>query len=160
MTYIATRTFTLHAGRKPIKIVKGEPITDAQYAKLNQRQRQDYTELMRSQTFRRIELRRQALKVLGIESDVNLIVMEAICDAVPDEVIKGWGRCQPSKIRSIEKPIIEAFGGIEPRVIEGLVDDPKQGTEARQWRAWPLTLEQEPQARQMARDIIAEKWGY
>ena len=161
MNHIATRTTTIYVGRKPIKLVKGEGITDAQFAKLTQRQREDYTAPMPCQTARRIEPRREALKVLNIPFDVNLIVMEEIVSAVPDETISGWKRNQPGKIRAIEAPIIKAFGlnGKEV-VIEGLVDDNKAGTEAKAWRAWPITAEQEPQAREMARNLIAEKWGY
>ena len=161
MNYIATRTFTYYVGRKPIKLVKGEGITDAQYAKLTPTHRQNYTALMPSQVARRIPNRRAQLDNLQVDYDVNLIVMEEIVNSVPDETIRGWNRNQVGKIRAIEAPIIKKFGLADKiLVIPGLVDDEKIGTEANAWKAWPVEAHLEPAVREMARQLIADKWGY
>jgi len=162
MQFIATKTTTIHlpSGR-PIKLVKGADVSPATRRKLIELKRAGDVAPKPSQVARRIPNRRAQLDRLNIAFDVNLIVMEEIVSAVPDEVIRGWKRQQINRIRSVERPIIAKFGLDEKMVsIPDMVDDYLDGTEARMWMAWPVEAHLEPAVREMARELIKELWGY
>lgn len=157
---LATKTVTINLlNGRSLRLVAGQEVKSGVFNKLSTRQKHDYTvkKALPAQITRRIPGREAALNTMGIFSDVNLEVLKALSDNVDDAILRGWGRNQISKISHFEKLAIDHFN-LSERVIvlTGITDDNAPWTEAKSWKAWPLSQEEAKDVYEFVSQQISE----
>lgn len=157
---VATKNVTVNLPNgKRIELVKGERVPTGTLKKLTSAQKRDYTTEMAlpAQITRRIPGREAALNALGIFSDVNLEVLRSLSDNVDDATLRGLGRNQLGKIAHFEKLVVTKFNLKDRQVVlTGVTDDNAPWTEAKSWKAWPLSQEEAKDVYEFVSQQISE----